>query len=68
MPIAEPMRLLRIRQVEDLVALKKSAIYQLIAEDNFPRPVAVGPRIRAWRSEDVAAWIDQRPYTVGNAA
>ena len=60
---AEPMRLLRIRQVEDLIGLKKSALYNLISEGNFPRPVAVGPRIKAWRSEDVAAWIDQRPYT-----
>jgi prophage regulatory protein len=63
MPNVEPMRLLRIRQVEDLIGLKKSSIYNMISAGEFPRPVSVGPRVKCWRAEDIAAWIDGRPYT-----
>ena len=59
---SEPMRLLRIHQVEDLVGLKKSAIYTHMEKGSFPRPVCVGARVVAWRALDIASWINDRPY------
>ena len=53
-------RLLRIGTVEDWVGLKRSAIYQLIAQGIFPRPVKLGKRISVWPSDEVQAWITAR--------
>lgn len=53
--------LLRRRDVERLVGLKKSAIYLLMSEGLFPRPVRVGKRCVAWRSSDLKKWISNRP-------
>lgn len=53
--------LLRRRDVERLVGLKKSQIYYLMGEDLFPRPVRIGLRSVAWRKSSIQAWIVERP-------
>ena len=61
MPI-EPVKMLRLAEVETLIGLKRSAIYTAIAEGRFPKPLRVGPRVSAWRSDEIASWQDQLPY------
>ena len=53
--------LLRIHQVEIAIGLKKSKIYQMVKDREFPAPVQLGAKSVAWRSDDVAAWIESRP-------
>jgi prophage regulatory protein len=50
-------RLLRRSDVEDLVALKRSAIYELMSENKFPRPLKVAGRAVRWRQSDIQEWI-----------
>ena len=52
-------RLLRLSDVESLVALSRSMIYQLISERRFPAQTRVGPRAVRWRAADIFAWQDQ---------
>jgi len=52
--------LLRRYQVEHLVGLKKSAIYKMIREGKFPKPVRISDRAVAWRQEEVEQWIKSR--------
>ena len=54
-------KLLRLSKVIDLCGLQKSAIYKLLSENQFPRPVKLGPRAIAWRSDEVQTWINARP-------
>jgi prophage regulatory protein len=54
--------LLRLPEVMRRVGLKKAAIYAKIAQGEFPRPVAIGLRARAWRASDIEKWIAQRRY------
>ncbi|NOZ94935.1 MAG: AlpA family transcriptional regulator [Acidobacteria bacterium] len=61
-------RLLRIDQVSELVALKRAAIYQYMAEGTFPRPVKIGKRAVAWRESDIQEWIRSRVEAAGDAA
>ena len=42
------------------VGLRKSAIYEKIRREEFPRPVPIGRRARAWRASDIEQWIAQR--------
>ncbi|NNK95721.1 MAG: AlpA family transcriptional regulator [Desulfobacterales bacterium] len=55
--------LLRLPQVEQSCGLKKSTIYAQIKEGTFPRPVKLGARSVAWRSNEVDEWIQARPRT-----
>jgi prophage regulatory protein len=53
-------RLLRRTEVERLVGLKRSAIYEMVGAVEFPRPVKLSARAVAWRESEVAAWISSR--------
>ena len=53
-------RLLRRRQVEGLVGLRRSAIYAAMAAGRFPRPIHLGPRAVAWLAIEIDAWVAER--------
>ena len=50
-------------EVEELVRLKKSALYRLLQdpESDFPRPLKIGPKAIRWRRSEVADWLSSRP-------
>lgn len=54
-------RLLRLKQVEDSIGCKKSKIYQMVNQGDFPPPVKLGSRNVAWIEDEVQQWIDERP-------
>ena len=56
--LATPESLLRLPEVEAVVGLKKSKIYSLLQEGQFPAPVRLGPRSVRWKASAVSAWID----------
>ncbi|MBM9528859.1 AlpA family transcriptional regulator [Desulfoprunum benzoelyticum] len=49
--------LLRLSQVEAIVGLKKSKIYNLIQNKEFPEPFRLGKRSVRWTESAVQAWI-----------
>jgi prophage regulatory protein len=53
-------RLLRRRQVEALTGLKRSTIYQRLAEGTFPKQIRLGPRSVGWLASEVDSWIAER--------
>jgi len=40
-----------------LIPVKKSTWWQGIKDGRFPQPVKLGPRVTAWRVEDIRALI-----------
>ena len=50
--------LLRLPQVEAVVGLKKSKIYALVQEGQFPAPVKLGPRSVRWKASAILKWLD----------
>ena len=58
-------RLLRLPQIIERVALKRTAIYDGIAAGTFPAPVHVTPRAVRWRESDIDAFIASRPSARG---
>jgi len=58
------IRLLRRPEVETLIGLRRSAIYDLMSREEFPRPVRLGARAVAWRESDIAAWIAAREKAI----
>lgn len=52
------IKLLRLGEVENIVAMKKTKIYRLISQGKFPSPLKnVGQSV--WSSIDIEKWIDQ---------
>jgi prophage regulatory protein len=53
-------RVLRLRELEDTVGLKRSSIYEAIEAGTFPQPVRLAPRAVGWLASEVEAWIESR--------
>jgi prophage regulatory protein len=51
------MRILRLPQVEAKVGLRHTAIYERIAEGNFPKPIPLGRQARGFVEAEVDDWI-----------
>jgi len=56
-----PSRLLRLRDVEALSGLKRSAIYSLARAGKFPKPRKLTAVATAWREDEIRQWIESRP-------
>jgi prophage regulatory protein len=53
-------RLLRLQQVGEITGLRRSMIYQLEADGNFPRRVKLATRAAGWVESEIRAWIAAR--------
>ena len=56
----DKLKALRMPQVEDKTALKRSKIYELVATGKFPEPVFLLGKCRGWMEHEVDAWLLQR--------
>jgi prophage regulatory protein len=52
---------LRISEVAGVTSMSRSAIYEMIKGNNFPRPRRLGKRAVGWLSKDIQNWIESRP-------
>lgn len=64
--IDDRTRLLRLKEVMDIVGMKRSTIYEHIQTSKFPRPINIGPRAVAWLNTDIQNWIAQRVMSGGS--
>ena len=54
-------RLLTLRDVTTVTALSRSAVYALMAESRFPKPLRIGSRAVLWVEQKVLDFIASRP-------
>lgn len=52
--------ILRCPQVQEKTGLCRSTLYKLISDDNFPRPIKLGPRTSGWVLGEVEDWLAER--------
>jgi len=50
---------LRLPQVLNIVPISKSAWWDGCKNGRFPKPVKLGPRTTAWKTEDIVALVKQ---------
>ena len=48
---------LRLRQVLQLIPIGRSTLYQKMKVGAFPSAIKLGPRITAWRAEDIHEYL-----------
>ena len=61
----EHYRLIRLPEVLRLCGISRSALYEMISRNEFPRPVRIGARSVGWRQGDVQEWLESRPPATG---
>ena len=54
--IPRATRILRLPQVQDLVGLRRSTIYNRMQNGEFPRPIKLG-RTSGWVQAEIEAWL-----------
>lgn len=57
---SEAPRLLALPQVMDWTSLSEPTLRRLVERGQFPRAVRVSVNRKAWRENEVAAWINSR--------
>lgn len=53
-------KILRLRPVLSRTGLSRSMAYDLMAKEQFPKPISLGARAVGWLESEIDAWIDQR--------
>jgi prophage regulatory protein len=53
-------QLLRISDVKKLTTLSKSTIALWVAQQKFPKPLALSATVKVWRLSDITQWVDKR--------
>ncbi len=53
-------QLLKLKDVEERVLLKRAKIYALVAAGDFPAPVKLTPGRSAWLAEDIDTWVQRK--------
>ena len=60
----EPPQLLDVSAVAQLLAVSPRHVWRLADSGDFPKPVAIGAKLKRWPRSVVLAWIeDQTPAT-----
>lgn len=54
------MKILRLPEVIATTGLGRSSIYAYVQKNAFPHPIRLTERAVGWKSDEVAAWIEQR--------
>jgi len=51
-------KVLRLKDVIQIVGLSRSSIYALKASGNFPNSFMLGKRAVAWLDSEIQSWVD----------
>lgn len=62
-----PIRLLRRPEVLKAIGLQRAALYALMREGRFPKPVRITARSVGWIESEVQAWLAERVRARGAA-
>ena len=60
-------RVLRFADLCSLLGTRKTATYNIIKYDGFPKSVQITPSVRGWLKSEVIAWLKTRRSDVANA-
>ena len=59
--MTDPMRMLRLPDVCEVTGLSPTTVWRREKDGQFPRRRRLGVNLVAWRSDQIAAWIDALP-------
>jgi len=60
MPTEFSDRIVRLPEVSNIVGLKRSAIYEAMHKEIFPKSIKLGSRAIGWKFSSIVEWIESR--------
>jgi prophage regulatory protein len=54
------LKIIRFPELIELIGLSRARIYQLMADDLFPKPIKLSVRAVGWKQADIQKWLDER--------
>ena len=63
--MASADELLTRKDVEELLGIKKSALYAYMRKGDFPAPLQLSAKCVRWKRSEVEKWIASRPRATG---
>ena len=67
-PIVPRDRLIRLPEIENLIGCKKSTVYTMLKNGNFPKPIRLSARMVAWPETAVLQWVQDKIQAGANHA
>ncbi len=55
-----PLRLLRWRQLREIIPWSRTTCWRAVRDNRFPSPVRLSKNAVAWRSDQVFEWVERR--------
>lgn len=56
----EQQKLLRLPQVLERVAFKKSKLWKMVSEETFPQPIKISHKVTVWIESEIDQWVTDR--------
>jgi prophage regulatory protein len=56
-PARGGVRILRQRQVLQLLGISSSTLWEWVRRGRFPKPIAIGPNSKAWLADEIDAHL-----------
>lgn len=53
-------KILKLKQVIEIVGISRSSIYSLVQRGAFPKPIKISIRSSGWLLSEVERWIESR--------
>lgn len=54
------LKILRLKQVLDILGICKTSLYNLIESNKFPKQIRITERTVGWLESDIREWIEER--------
>lgn len=55
----EPLRLIRINRMIDLLSVSRTTLWRWVNEGNFPQPHKVNGRTHGWTTSQYEEWLNK---------
>lgn len=59
-PASNLPALVSVREITEWLGLTRQSIDTLVRDGQFPAPIRIGKRRKAWTKADILAWLDRR--------
>ena len=54
------IKILKLKEVEHKIGLKKTSIYHMVDQKTFPAPIKLGPRSTGWVESELDDWVNEK--------
>ena len=58
------IRVIRLSEVMEITTISRSTLFRMVEKGSFPAPRQIGERRVGWLSDEVQAWLLDRPVAM----